>query len=156
MKETIIIPNENILDVPVFSEKVGINEYHSQKIKEFSDRYNLGLTFENVGIEADKYYGSYWDQALVALGHIVISIEINDYNGYIVIYLPTNISEKQYQWFKDHKNFFIQRRKLICFGVVNEDRDIIASYDYANNTLKKLYAYLKEHRSYNESLSLKL
>ncbi len=88
-REAIIIPNQAIVESGggVFIKKLEKNEHHSQAIKEYSDKYNLGLTFESLGIPEGTFYGEFWQNAIATLGQVFVSIEETT-----IIYLPENLS----------------------------------------------------------------
>lgn len=87
-KETIIIPNETILNVPIYNKPV--ETFHAKNIKDFSDKYKLGLNFENVGLPDNEFYGIYWQTALIKLGQAIVTIEETT-----IAWLPEIISDEQ-------------------------------------------------------------
>lgn len=136
-KETIIIPNENILNVPIYNKPVEI--HHAKNIKDFSDKYQLGLTFENVGLKENEFYGTFWQIALAKLGHPTLTIEDTT-----IAYLPETISDRQMKWFLDNKEYFIKIRKKFDYQFI----DIPTDEDYyelsPNKEVKQFYQILKE------------
>ncbi len=138
-----IIPNEEILNVPLFYRDVQDTEFHAMKVQEFSDKYHLGITFENLGLEAEYYGGIVWQKRLVSLGHAIVC-----HGDPVVVYLPNVLSENQYQWFLDYKNFFLKHRKNLSYMVVGNREEIIESEDVfsKNNTFKLLYKAIVNYR----------
>lgn len=136
-KETIIIPNENILNVPIFNKPVEV--HHAKNIKDFSDLYQLGLTFENVGLKENEFYGTFWQVALNKLGHAVITIEDTT-----ICYLPETISDGQLKWFLGNREYFVKIRNKFDYQFV----DIPSDEEYyqlsANKKIKTFYRILRD------------
>lgn len=140
-RESIIIPNAEILEVPNFFRKMKVNENHTMAIKEFSDTYGLGLHYDN-------FYGVHWQHAIVSLGHIYISIE-----DMVIVYLPEVMSLNQIMWFNENKEFFVKVRNNLALEVVDCDGKVIISEDIytiqdnedANTVFKLMYKAIKEN-----------
>lgn len=135
-KEVIIIPNENILNVPIDNKPV--NQYHGENIKNFSDEHNLGLTFESLGLRENEYFGNYWQLAIAKLGHVVITIEDS-----VLVFLPKTISNGQLNWFLVNREYFVKKRNFFEYQFV----DIPIDSEYielsGNKKIKKFYRLLK-------------
>lgn len=139
-RESIIVPNAEYLDVPVYLRKMKYNENHVLAIKEFSDKYGLGLHFADL-------YGSHWQHSFVALGHAYIRIEDT-----IVVYLPERMSLDQIAWFNEHKEYFAIRRESLalevvdCSGrvIVSEDAYTIQNSEEATSVFKLMYKIIKK------------
>lgn len=145
MRKTIIIANQNEYPIPPYEALVSNEEYHSQKIKEYVDLYSINLSWENLEIKPDTYYGENWQKGIAALGFINLNILINDDLRFIVIYLPEKISKNQMEWFLKNIIFLLQNWKNIAFEVIDENKQVIITYDYSFFTLRYLYQYLKGH-----------
>ena len=88
----IIISNENILDAKPFIRDVKDNENYVTKIKDFNNKYKLGITCEELGVEEDDVAGLEWHRKIASLGHIVIA------TGFLnIAFLLSKISYKQYE-----------------------------------------------------------
>lgn len=135
-KETIIIPNETILNVPIYNKPV--ETFHAKNIKDFSDKYKLGLTFENVGLPDNEFYGIYWQTALIKLGHAIVTIEETT-----IAWLPEIISDGQMKWFLEHRDYFVKVKnkfEYYCLDIPLDDEYLELS---ANKKLKKFFKILK-------------
>jgi len=117
-RESIIIPNNDLLDVPVVYRKINEDERHTLAIKEFSDIHELGISF-------DGYYGYRWQQALVSFGHAFITIEDT-----VIVFLPEVMSLNQIAWFNENKNFFVKVRNNMALQVVDSNGSVILSEDF--------------------------
>lgn len=54
----IIIPNEHVLNVPIYSANLDKKEpYHGKKIRKFSEANTLEITPKSLGISEDSYVG---------------------------------------------------------------------------------------------------
>lgn len=89
--ELIIVANEELVPSGVWSRTIIDGDRHGKRIKEYSDLYKLGLTFEKVGVEVNDYNGYRWGIALAKLGHISLHTDEN-----LVIYVSNYISDGQY------------------------------------------------------------
>lgn len=43
LREMIIVPNEDIINVPIYERKLSLNEPHGLAVEEFSNKYHLGI-----------------------------------------------------------------------------------------------------------------
>lgn len=149
MKPSIVIlPNEEVLDVPLFSEELGrTSSCHGESIKKFSDCYQLGITPESLGLPLGSYAGNRYQLALASLGHACICFDEE-----IWIFLPELLSKKQKEWFKDKKQFFKRHKKRLYYVVVNQERTIIEemSYNSKGNHYKFLYTYIENSLEYQK------
>lgn len=142
-RESIIIPNNDLLNVPVVYRKINEDERHTLAIKEFSQANGLGLDF-------DGYYGYRWQQALASLGHAFITIEDT-----VVVFLPEVMSLNQIFWFNENKNFFVKVRNNMALQVVDSNGNVLLSEDFftiqeneeANNVFKLMYKIIKKQAS---------
>lgn len=145
MRKTIIIANQNEYPIPPYEALVSSDEYHSQKIKEYVDLYNINLSWENLEIKPNTYYGEYWQKGITSLGFINLNIFLDEDLRFIVIYLPEKISKNQLEWFLKNRTFLLQNLKNIAFQVIDKNKQIIETYDYSFLTLRHLYQYLRAH-----------
>lgn len=131
----IIIPNEEILNVPVFYRESKIKEYgHEHMIKEFIEMYNLDAI--------DEY-------DLVAKGHIFLRI-IDDL---VIAYMPSNITELQYKKLEEQR-VILERFPRFIVNFFNDNATIIEN-EYEDNTTEKIcldffYNGLKEYYNLNQ------
>lgn len=91
---SIVIPNETILNVPLFEkyQEVTIKKgYHYEIFKEFCDKYQI------------PYEGLFTELAIFKNNHITISTTNNQY---VFIMIPKEISERQYEIIKEKRPFF--------------------------------------------------
>ncbi len=145
MRKTIIIANQNDYPIPPYEALVSNEEYHCQKIKEYVDLYNINLSWENLEIKPNTYYGEYWQKGIAALGFINLNIFLDEDLRFIVIYLPEKIAKNQLEWFLKNKIFLLQNWKNIAFQVIDKNKKVVLTYDYSTFTLRYLYQYLKGH-----------
>ena len=98
-REMIIVPDETQVDSVEFRRQLpNDSDRHGKVVKDFVDCYQLGLTFEKVGVKEGIYNCYMWSMAVAKLGHIAIQKDTM-----IIFYLPAVITEKQYQYLKNHK-----------------------------------------------------
>jgi len=91
----VIIPNENILDVPPFYDECRTNErHHEDMIKDFIEKYNLTAL--------DEY-------DLVASGHIFLRIIDN----LVIAYMPSSLTDLQYERLLEKRELL---EKFPCFS----------------------------------------
>lgn len=100
-REMIIIPNETIVPLLEYRKELTQDERHGKPVKEFSDKYQLELTFQNIGVEEGNYNGYMWSIAITKLGHVAIQKDDN-----VILYLPDAITKNQYDYLKNHKKEF--------------------------------------------------
>lgn len=89
----IVIPNETILNVPIFrqsKEATRKKGYHYELFQEFCDKYTI------------PYEGIFTESAVVKNGHITIN---TTNKWYAVVMIPESISEKQYEAIKNERAF---------------------------------------------------
>lgn len=140
-KHLIIIPNENILEIPngVYEVSFPITVGHEVKMEEFSNLYHVGLYTEldTTGHEAAL--------ELANFGNAVINMEEN----VLVCYLPNKISLNQKNWLLDNKKLFTQFQ---VGGFLFEDRRVVPiEYDYENPSisLERIESFLIEKTQEN-------
>ncbi len=57
-REMIIIPDETQINLPIYRKELLLKEErHGHVVKDFSDIYHLGLTFETVQVGEENYNG---------------------------------------------------------------------------------------------------
>lgn len=89
----IVIPNETILNVPIFrqsKEATRKKGYHYELFQEFCDKYTI------------PYEGIFTESAVVKNGHITIN---TTNKWYAVVMIPESISEKQYEKIRNERTF---------------------------------------------------
>lgn len=117
-REMIIVPNETIVPLPEYRKELTTKEdRHGKPVKEFSDKYQLGLTFQNVGVEEGNYNGYMWSIAIAKLGHVAIQKDED-----IIFYLPDTMTVNQYHYLKSHKKeFSIYKNNMSIVSIYMED-----------------------------------
>lgn len=131
----IIIPNYEILDVPIWFSVLRDDENHFQKVLQFSKMYNLGIKLED-GFPA---------MVLASLGHIVILIDY--FEKQTVVYLPENLSIEQgkilnnYKLKKIFKEF--DRNWYFAFSIVDSNKMLPPLTDYIENIIPNYEAMYK-------------
>jgi len=90
---------------------------HGIGLKEFSDTYQLGLTDALFGDKEGEAFGPHWAEGVVKKGHVIILFDFM-----IVLYIPTNITTKQYQWLYLWKTFLEQKEECVRAIVYCQDR----------------------------------
>jgi len=99
VRETIIIPDEKEINIEIYSKKLTTKEAHGLGIKEFSDKYNLGLTHKKLGLKESDYHDISWYIETAKLGHLVIQKDEN-----IILYIPPILTKNQYRFLLDNKS----------------------------------------------------
>lgn len=100
MRQTIIIPNENKVDIPIYSRTLQTNESHSEVIKEFSDEYHCDSIREStILLDNDD---PKWYIECSKLGHLVICQD-----EILKVYLPPIITIQQLQYLLSKKEEFL-------------------------------------------------
>lgn len=149
MKPSILIlPNENVLDVPLYFKELNANTLqHGKGVHDFSDLYNLGLNSESLGLPNGVYVGNRYQIALCSLGHACICFDEE-----IWIFCPEFMSQKQKEWFIKKKLFFWRHQKRMFYAIVANDKSIISSGGYSSrgNRYKKFYKYILNNELYEE------
>ncbi len=121
----IIIPNEEILNVPVYFSMLKDGENHIFKILEFAEKYNLGIELEQ----------GYPAMVLASMGHVVI--QIDSFESTSVVYLPKYLSSKQVKILNKYKlkrtlNFF-QSNGFFAFGIMDSNNLSVNPGNYIEN-----------------------
>lgn len=96
-RRLIIIPDEDVLDVPIY--ECNCIDSHGIDLKKFSDKHQLGLTFDSVDDRGCNFYSFKWAPAIASLNHVVILID-----NFTIIYLPNTLSKKQFTYLDNFKN----------------------------------------------------
>lgn len=56
--QLIIVPNEELVSGGIWSKNIIDSDRHGKRIEEYSNLHQLGLNFQNVGV--DNYNGYFW------------------------------------------------------------------------------------------------
>ena len=154
-RATMVIPNENILDVPFYCKDINEGEFHGLGVKIFSNQYKLGITATSLGLEEEEYPGYVWQMRLTSLGHAVVCV--GDCEP-LMVFLPNKISENQYHWFQEQQSFFLKNRKYLQYLVIDNNENILEQTH--SNTLEQaftlMYAALaiyrgRENKEFNQN-----
>ena len=54
--EMIIVPNEDIINVPIYERKLSLNEPRGLAVEEFSNKYHLGINNNSLGLQKNDIY----------------------------------------------------------------------------------------------------
>lgn len=92
----VIIPNEEILDIPVYKEE-SYTLHHDDMIKHFTKKYNLG--------PIDEY-------DLVSSGHVFLRAVDN----LIMCYIPRKLTEKQFELLLEERDF-LKSFPIFCANI---------------------------------------
>lgn len=140
-RETIIIPDEKQINIPIYNKKLNENEAHGLGIKDFSDKYNLGLTCQKLGLQENDYHDIKWFTETSKLGHLVIQKDEN-----IIIYLPPVITEQQYRYLLEKKlEFYKYKNNVYAISIYYEDEKFYENginnlmMEYEENKIEVLY-----------------
>lgn len=147
----IIIPNENKLHIEPYPYMYDLKsgENHIPKIKDFSNKYELGITSEMLGVPEDSVNNIEWPRKIASLGHVVITIRY-----FMVVYLPKTFSKGQNDWFSMNEFFFKEHQKLLAFEQIDENMNILESGEKSFN-IDKMYQLIKDNLEIEESSDLK-
>lgn len=146
MKRAIlIIPNQDILNAEFYCKDLLEDEFHGLGVEIFSKMYNLGITYDSLGLKKGEYPGYIWQAKLTSLGHAIICA--GDCEP-LVIYLPDNLSKSQLDWFNDYQFFFQKHKNKISYLVINKNEEVIENSDiYTNNVLEQMYLVINNLNS---------
>lgn len=133
----VIIPNEEILDVPVFYDECRTNErHHEDMIRDFIEKYELSAL--------DEY-------DLVAQGHIFLRI-IDDL---VIAYMPGSITDLQYERLLEKRELLEQFPRFSANFFNNKDliiENTFGDYDTkGRNILDCFYEDIKEYYGLRET-----
>lgn len=127
-EEIFIVPNENILNVPLYHQEVKPGENHFQHVLKFSEKHNLNINLEQLSPELQA----------VGLGHIVIEID-RKYEKQCIVYLPEYLSKNQKKFIN---NFWIRRlfnsfnlNGFFAFTVIDSDLKMVDISPYISNEI---------------------
>lgn len=136
-KQIIIIPNEEILEIPdgIYQESFLNSIDHGEKIREFSQKYNLKVS-KDTGIP-----GQVLCFQLTDLGNMIISIE----NNMAILFVPNVISANQYMWIRTR---YATLNSFSVHGFVYEDNSFPTIVeknfdDESYNPLREIYKKIK-------------
>ncbi len=156
-REMIIVPDETQVDLIEFRKELpNQKDRHGIVVKEFSDFGKLGLTFENVGVKEGVYNCYMWSIAVAKLGHIAIQKDTT-----IIFYLPDTITEKQYQYLKNHKKeYSVYGQNMGIVNILIQDNQFhVETIDQSNiseheHLIDILYEIINDkYESYNHNLN---
>lgn len=88
-----IIANENMMQPSIFTKDVSTTNNYSNALREFNNKYQLNLNID------DCFASSY---LLAEMGHMVVIK--NNVDKQVTIYIPSEVTVGQLNWFKDNQN----------------------------------------------------
>ncbi len=128
LKTAVIIPNETVLNVPVYCED-SLDLFHVDMIKKFANLYNLEVT--------DEY-------DLVEKGHIFLRA-VDDL---VICYIPGRITEKQFERLLQLRSFLERYERFTASILGNNElviENISGEYDWTNkNIIDYFYDMVKK------------
>lgn len=137
-RQAIVIPNiEKLPNAEPLTKDLEYGESHALGVIEFSRIYNLGITYESIGLPFLTYCSEKWYQEIAKLGHIFLRLE-NESN---IIYLPLDISLNQYEWFKNEKDDLKDKLVNISVQVIDSDGTIQLSESSSNTPASDAYLF---------------
>lgn len=93
----IIVPNTELLvNAHIYTKELEKEESHALAVIKFSEIYNLGITYESIGLPRLDLCSEKWYHEIAKMGHIFLRLE----DALSIIYLPEEISLNQKEWFK--------------------------------------------------------
>ena len=140
MKRAVIIVSNENLNAPIFIRDILDNNFHVWEMNNFCRKYNLDITLESLGIEEGDVHGLSFQYALASQGHLVITA-----GEMLLVFLPSHLDYRQVKWLQDNTSFFKKNKKILAYGIVNENGEIINEGDYQTfyNTILNKESELK-------------
>ena len=112
---------------------------HAIGMKEFSDIYHLGITDEKLGDENGELFSPHWADELAKQSHIVFLIDF-----IIILYIPTTLSNFQYQWLINQKNRLKEQEEMIRAIIYNNNQTEYISHNLENiSKIDLIYQYIE-------------
>lgn len=140
-KDLIIVPSFARDEKDVFVRKKIKN--HALGMKEFSDIYHLGITDEKLGDKEGELFSPHWADELMNQSHVVILIDI-----IIVLYIPNSLSEFQYQWLINQKNYLKEQEEMVRAIISHNNQTEYISHNLENITkIDLIYQYIEEKQN---------
>ena len=135
--ELIVVPNDG---TDIWIKKLDKNARHGKAIFEYALTHNINLTKEIVGDIDETYNGYLWGTALAKLGQVSLLVD-----EYLVIHVPEELSDNQYQFFYNHYKF------------IERYNDNVAScFIKTENGEQRVYTLMKEEDTDFEVSPVKL
>lgn len=135
-RKIIIIPNETIINIPTYNRNLNEDETYGLGLKEFSDKYNLGL-------KENDYHDINCFTEMAKQGYLIIRQDEN-----IFVYLPPIITEQQYRYLLERKNdFYKYKNNIYAHSIYYEDGNF---YENGLNNLMMEHKEIKVEMLYNE------
>lgn len=140
-KDLIIVPSFARDEKDAFVRKKIKN--HALGMKEFSDIYHLGITDEKLGDKEGELFSPHWADELMNQSHVVILIDI-----IIVLYIPNSLSEFQYQWLINQKNYLKEQEEMVRAIISHNNQTEYISHNLENITkIDLIYQYIEEKQN---------
>lgn len=123
-RKSVVIPNTDKLpNSEVYTKELEKFESHALGIEDFSNTYKLGITWESLGLKFPDYCNEKWYIEISKLGHAFLRIE----NEMSIVYLPSDISLNQYEWFDEKRNELEKELVNMSFKVVDRYGNVLLS-----------------------------
>lgn len=128
-KTVAIMPNvEGTENKPFYRTNL---KNHGVGLKEFSDKYQLGITDTLFGDQEGELFGPHWADELAKRNQFVILIDFM-----IIVYIPSHINANQYEWINSWKKYLQENEEDVRAIVYRESNSEYISY--ASDELSKI------------------
>lgn len=107
-----IIANENMIQPSIFTKDVSTTNNYSNALRKFNNKYQLNLNID------DCFASSY---LLAEMGHMVVIK--NNVDKQVTIYIPSEVTVGQLNWFKDNQNEISNNRAIINGYILRNGTD---------------------------------
>lgn len=114
----IIIPDENQILSPIFSEDIIGKDAHNNGIEKFIKKYYPNTPIQ---IDLNDYNGAPCE--IVKMNHLVVKTE--DTVSLVIIYLPEIITDRQITWLMEQRLIFEQYQTCVGLSETKEEDKII-------------------------------
>lgn len=146
IRQTVIVSDENKINSGIYRRKLTNSEAHGLGVYEFSNKHNLGLSCNSLGLTDGDFHDIHWFIELAKMGHLVIQKDED-----IIIYLPPTITRNQYRYLLENRSGFQNyNRRIHVLSLIYEDgtfyQDSIGEIvdEYENTPFDLLYEKIKE------------
>lgn len=144
-RELIIVPNENKNNISLYRCKLKKNETHNEAAKKFIEKFSkkLNLTIEEASIIKGRGYESYIE--LAKIGNLIIQKD-----EYTIIYIPPEITYKQYKFLNELKySLESSTNEIYAISIIKKEGVFYKNafenkmIEYENKKINKLFKELK-------------
>ena len=132
-----IIPDEKQILDEEFHKEVSMGKSHTKDIVDFAYQYQLPIQ-----ISENDYHDGPCE--IAQLGHMVIKTE--DDASLFILYLPLEITERQYIWFLDHRYLFMQFVTIGAYSFTSDGWINFVGFNAIKNEVISKYKRYKENQ----------